>query len=364
MPSATTTFVSNADVDFYFTQVNTAFMRALKGNNKAVFPRIAYVPSAGARQTTAVGVRAPNGSTVRGTKVKFPVSLAASRPEEWQYGEDRKFEEYSQVEIEMVLKRWAPPAKREFYDVFDNDLFDVIKGQLPQMMDRAMVLWDMVLAQRFAENAVQQTSEIAGYDTLPFFTPASAPHQANPFKPGVASFYNDVAINGLDVPNMRGLLKLLSDVPGPDGLPLDTDEVKIVALAPDRDFGAQLKHVFQDMIVAETTSVGAAAGVSNQLLGEAEVILFKQLLRTRTAPTFGGTAQDRGRVGYLLAVPSGEDRACAVVPQRMPTAYYTGLNSSDHLRATKGAVEYGWDAFGDARLLFPHRALRFVLNPV
>lgn len=358
MSSQTTTIVSNADVDFYFTGVNAAFARALKGNNRAIYPKIAYVPPAAARKSEKFPIDLPDGTTGAGTRIKFPISLAASRPAIWKYGEPRAVEPFSQIEVSVDLQRWAPPAKREFYDVFNNDLFGVIKDQLPQMMDRSLILWDMVLAEALAANATWTP------DTLAFFTPQATPHQANPMKPGVATFYNDVGITGLDVPNMRALLSLLENAPGPDGLPLDTDNVDIIALAPTADMEFQMNSVFQGAIAAQAVGANAAAGVSNVLVGAAKVQLFKQLARTKTAPTFGGNTQDRTKVGYLLAVPRGEDRPIAIVPQRQPTAYYTGLNGSDHLRATVGAVEYGWDAFGAAKLVVPQRALRFVLNPV
>lgn len=356
MPTSTTTMVSNSDIDFYFTSVNASFLKALKGNNRAVYSSIAYVPPAGGTKQDRVGVELPDGTMGNGTKVRFPINLAASLPEEWAYGQPRKIEPFSTLEVDLLLKRWAPPSKREFYDVMNSDLFGLIKAQLPDMMDRALILWDMVLAKRIAENAAWSP------DDLPFFTPASAPHQANPFKPG-ATFYNDVPITGIDLPEMRRLLGILENVPGPDGLPLDTDNVEIVALAPTADMEVQLLQVFQAAIAAQPVGANAAAGVENMLKGRARVQLFKQLFRTSAAPTFGGTAQDRGKVGYLLAVPKGDGRPFAVVPSRQPTAYYTGLNGSDHLRASQGAVEFGWDAFGDAKLVVPHRALRFVINP-
>lgn len=357
MSSSTTTIVSNADVDFYFTGVNLGYLRALKGNNKAIYNKIAFVPPAGAQRREKVGIALPDGSVANGTRVKFPISLAASAPEVWAYGTPRKVEPFSQVEVSVDLQRWAPPAKREFFDVFNADLFGLIKDQLPQMMDRSLILWDRVLATRFVENAL-------AYDGIPFFTPEATPHQANPLKIGVGVFANDIPITGIDIAEMRRLLGILENAPGPDGLPLDTDNVEIVALAPNADHQVQLLQVFQAAIAAQPVGANAAAGVSNQLVGRATVEIFKQLARTKNAPKFGGVDQDRGKVGYLLAVPKGEDRPVSIVPSRQPTAYYTGLNGSDHLRAREGAVEYGWDAFGEAKLVVPQRALRYVINPV
>lgn len=360
MSSATTTIVSNADVDFYVTSVNAAYLRALRGNNRAVYPSIAYVPPAAALRSEKIGVELPDGTMGSGTRVKFPISLAASAIEEWVYGQPRKVEPFSTLEVSVDLRRWAPPAKREFFDVFNSDLFGLIKSQLPMMMDRSQILWDWVLARRIVENAAWQG------DGIPFFTPAATPHQANPFKAGVATFYNDVPVTGIDVPEMRRLLGILENMPGPDGLPLDTDNVEIVALAPTADFEIQLLQVFQAAIAAQPVGANAAAGVSNQLVGRARVQLFKQLARTRQSPIYAptGNPQDRTKVGYLFAVPKGEDRPIAVVPNRHPTAYYTGLNGSDHLRARDGAVEFGWDAFGDAKLVLPQRSLRFIIQPV
>lgn len=357
MSSATTTIVSNGNVDRYFDGIKTAFLRALSGTNRAVYPQFAYVVPAGVGQSSKFGVELPDGTLGNGTRVKFPISLAASRPEIWPYGQPRKVEPFSQIEVSVDLNRYAPPAKREFYDVFSNDQFGVIKDQLPQMLDRGMVLWDLVCAARLVENA-------ATYDGLPFFTPVSAPHQANPFKTGVGVFFNDIPVTGIDIPETRRVLSILESQPGPDGLPLDTDDVEILALAPNTDIEVQLKQVFQAAIAAQPVGANAAASVSNELVGKAKVVLFKQLFRTRNPPMFGGKAQDRGQVYYLLAVPKGNDRPIAIVPQRHPTPYYTGLNGSDHLRARDGAVEFGWDAFGEAKLVVPQRAIRVLINPV
>lgn len=356
----TTTTVGNGDVDFYFTGVNLAYLPSLKGNNKALYSKIAYVPPAGAVNSSRAPVTLDDGRTISGTKVKFPISLAASAPEVWPYGTARKVEPYSQIEIEMFLNRYAPPAKEEYFDVLNNDIFGIIKGQLPQMMDRSQILWDRVIATRLVENANWDP------DGIPFFTPLATPHQANPFKAGVGTFYTDYAITGIDQPNMRFLLSELENRPGPDGLPLDTDNVEIMVVAPNADMEVQLLQIFQGAISAEPVGTNAAAGVSNPLQGRAKVQLFKQLARTKNAPIWAptGNAQDRSKVGYMFALPNGEGRPIALVPQRQPTAFYTGQNGSDHLRVTRGAIQYGWDAFGEAKLVLPQRALRFIVNPV
>ena len=356
MSSQTTDIVSNGDVDFYFTGVQQAYLRALKGNNRALYPKFAFVPPATGMTTSKFPMDLPGGRQALGTRVKFPVSLAASRPEIWPYGTARKVEPFSQIEISVDLKRWAPPAKQEQWDIFTNDIFGIIKDQLPQMMDRSMVLWDMVLADVLAANAAWQP------DNIPFFTPAATPHQANPFKPDVATFYTDYPISGLDVPNMRYLLGQLENAPGPDDLPLDTNKMDIITLTPTSDFKFQLNQVFEAAIAAQAVGANAAAGVSNMLVGAARVELYKQLARTKTQPRdSAGVALDRTKVGYLLAVPKGEGKPIALVPSRQPTPFYHGLNGNDYLRATEGAMQYGWDAFGQGVLVIPQRALRFYI---
>lgn len=362
--STTTSMVGpNADLDFYFTSVNAAYMRALVGNNRAVYPQIAYVPPAGKMSTERFNMQLPNGSAGTGTRVKFPIRLAASRPRPWPDGSPRPYEQFSAVEVQVDLQRWCPPSKRESWVVWQTDLMNLIQGQLPDMMDRSMILWDEVLAEALAVNALWKP------DGIKFFTPASTPHPANPAKliipGGKSTYFNDVPLNGVDTPNVRGLLSLLASQPGPDGVPLDTDEVEIIVLTPDDDMGYQFKQVLQGAITAEAIGVSAGAGVSNSLQGAAKVQVFKVLSSTVAAPVFGGNVQPRANVGYMLAVPrGGEGRPLAVVPSIHPTAYYTGLNGSDHLRASMGAIEFGWDAFGAALLAVAPRALRFVLNPV
>lgn len=354
----TTTIVSNADIDFYFTSVQMAYLKALAGNNSAIYPKIAYVPPAGARTVERVPMVDSGGQQFNGTRIKFPISLAASAPQVWEFGRPRPVEPFSSIEVAVDMQRWAVPSKREFYEVFNSDLFNIIKAQLPQMMDRSLVLWDWVLARTLVANAVWTP------DSKPFFTPQTAKHEANPMKPGVATYYNDVPITGIDEPNIRTLLSLIENAPGPDGLPLDTDEVKLIFLAPNKDHELQLKNVLNAEIAAVEVNANAGASRTNQLVGAAEVVLFKQLARTKDAPTFGGNLQDRGKVGYVLAVPRGMDRPLAVVPARQPTPYYTGLNGNDHLRATQGVIEFGWDAFGQCKLMLPARALRYCINPV
>lgn len=356
MPSSLTTVVSNADIDFYFTSVNTSYQRALAGNNRALYPKIAYVPPAGVQRVETVPMLGAGGATVSGTRIKFPISLAASAPRIWQEGEPRPVEPFSTIEVAVDMRRWCVPSKREFYDQFTSDIFGVIQGQMPQMMDRSMILWDRVLAETIANNAAWDV------DGVPFFTPIGTPHYGHPLKK-LYPYASDFAITGIDEPNMRDLISKLENNPGPDGLPLDTDDVKLIVLAPTKDMAIQLKNVFNAVIAAVEVNANAGASRTNQMVGEAEVMTFKQLARTSNAPVYAGTAQDRGKVGYLLAVPRGEDRPLAVVPRRQPTAYYTGLNGADHLRASVGAIEFGWDAFGAAKLMLPTRALRFVVNP-
>lgn len=355
--SAYTSLISNGSLAYYFEGLNTAFLRSLAGNNRALYPQFCYVVPAGARKTEDIGIELPDGTMGNGTRVRFPISMAASSPEIWPPGQPRGIEPFSQVEVVVDLNRYAPKSKRIFYYELTNDKYGVIKDQMPQIMSRSLILWDRVVANRLVENA-------NAYDGVPFFTPASAPHQANPFKAGVGTFFNDLPLTGIDTPNLRGALSTLESQPGPDGLPLDSDDVEVFALAPNTDVEIQLKQVFQAAIAAQPVGANAAASVSNELVGKAKVILFKQLFRTKAAPIFGGNAQPRDRVFYLLAVPKGSDRPIAVVPAQQPYAYYTGLNGSDHLRATQGAVEFGWEAFGEAKLVVPQRAVRCVVNPV
>lgn len=355
---ATTTIVSNTDVDFYFTSVNAAFRRALAGQNRAIFPRFCYVVPSGTSQETKVPIDLPDGRSAMGTRVKFPINISASPWQVWPFGTPRPYEPIGLLSVEVDLKRYTLPAKREFFDVLDSDLFGIVKAQLPEMMDRSVIMWDKVAADTIVAN------ETWTGDGIAFFTPSGTPHEANPNKKGVANFYNDVPITAIDPPNMRMLMGLLENMPGPDGLPLDTDSVEIVNLVPNADHELQSLQVFQAAIAAQPVGANAAAGVSNMLAGRASVVLFKQLARTKSAPIFGGKAQDRGKVGYLMAVPKVEGRPIALVPKRHPTAYYTGLNSSDHLRATEGAIEFGVDAYGAAKLVVPQRILRYVVNPV
>lgn len=362
MGSSTTSMVGpNADLDFYFTSVQAAYLRALKGNNRAFYTQIAQIIGAGSKmQTERFSMSMPDGSAGTGTRVKFPIRLASSRPRVWPPGMPRPVEQFSAVELQVDLKRWCPPSKRESWVVWQNDIMGLIKEQLPDMMDRSLILWDEVLAEAFARNDIWKP------DGLPFFSPASAQHPANPAKTilgGKNVFYNDVPITGIDTPEMRRLLNILGSQPGPDGVSLDTDEVEVFVLAPDDDMGYQLKQVFQGGIVAQAIGTNAGAGVSNSLQGAAKVQVFKVLASTIAQPTFGGVAQDRNKVGYMLAVPRGEGKPVAVVPSIQPTPYYTGTNGSDHLRASMGDVEFGWDAFGEALLAIAQRAIRFIINP-
>ena len=97
------------------------------------------------------------------------------------------------------------------------------------------------------------------------------------------------------------------------------------------------------------------------LQGRARVQLFKQLFRTSAAPTFGGTAQDRGKVGYLLTqcprVMVVRSRSFRRVNRRRTTPALTARITS---ALRKVPWSSSWDAFGDAKLICsaPRAAIR------
>lgn len=358
-PSFQTT---SSDLAYYLTGAKLAYLRALAGNNKQLFPKFAYVPSIGgpssAGQIMTDTVMREDGTMGKAMRYRFPIVIGYDRWKVWKPGDTRPKSGPGFVEFDATLERLVTDSKEVYFYEFDRDPYGIIRAHIPIMMSRALTLWDQRVAAALVANA---TNKI---DSLPFFSPDSAAHPYNPLKPGLGGQGNDLAVTAIDVPNVRNIISKLSSVLGPDGQPLDTaGEVKIMFLMPNRDLNIQMKQALQSAIVAQSVGV-AGAGVSNPLLGEAETMLYQYLLGTEDQPVFGGNKQPRDRVFYALAVPAGDDRPIAVLPGEQPRPYITGVDPNSALNDTEGKVRFGADAFGAAVTTVWQRAIRCVLNPV
>jgi len=352
------------DLKSLFTAYSSALANA-RSDNSTMYQRFALVPDAGAMMAANVtqGTRpGPDGRMQGYQFLRFPIPMTGKAPEKWNWGVARKAGPAQYAYIEMELTRWAPPDEEQYYDLLDNAAFGMIRNNLELMLDRAPKVWDYILADAINTNAI-------GYDGVAFFSTA---HPANSTDLSIGQPYsNDIQIPAINVASLREAISRLTLVPGMDGQPLDTGaNTKVLAIAPNVDIGMQLMDIFQGSIQVVTPSaVSAATGPNEGLRGQAEVVIWKDLRRGNPLADTPGVGTANRPVGvksgltvdnvfYLVSVPTGLQRPFLLVPKRMPTPHYEGLNANDRSRIDMGGVRYGWDAFGGACLALPQRAMR------
>lgn len=351
---------SGLDLKGLFTAYDAAFRAAIQGDNSTVYQRLAFVPSQADMMaaTTSYGSKTlADGRTVGCQFLRFPFPMIAGAPEDWDWGAPRRITQAKLAYVEMELRRKAPKDEEQYYEMLDASVFGIVRNNLNLMLDRAPKVWDYMLADAINANG-------NAYDGIPFFTPKSTPHPANPAEKilnpdgTAASFYNDIQISAVNVPSLREAVNLLELVPGFDGQHLDTGtKTKIWAIAPTPTLEMQLRDVFQGNIQPQSLNAASAAtGPNEGLRGKAEVMLWKDLRRGTPVGIKSGLTADN--VFYLMSVPSNIQKAFIVCPRRQPTPHYMGLNPNDPSRIETGGVRYGWYVFGGAQLALPQRAVR------
>lgn len=343
---------SSVDLKGLFTGYNTA-LAGMRNDNSLIYPKIAFVPGGAEMATMRSQVKAldSGGRMVNAQFLRLPFPMVGKPPKRWEWGMPRLAAPAQVAYIEVELIRWSPDLEELPYDILDNDTFNLISNNLGLMLDRAPRLWDYALADKLASNDV-------GYDGVAFFQPAATPHLANPNKPALGNYFNDLPIAAIDNASMKLVIDLLEAAPGFDGKVMDSGaDTRITIVAPTSTMEMTLKEVFQGSIQAQAVgAVAAATGPNDGLRGKADVVLWKDLRRT----TVGG-GYDPKKVGYAFASPNNMTRPLIVIPKRMPTACYEGLSPNDRSRIETGGVRYGWDAFGGVEYGLPQRAVRFRL---
>lgn len=352
---------SGLDIRGLFTAYNASFRLAVKGDNSTLYQKLAFIPTAAQLEAAGDPRQGFNTANQACQFIRFPFPMVAGAPEDWNWGDPRLVTQAKIAYVELELKRKAPKDEQQFFDLLTASVFGVIRNNLDLMLDRAPKVWDYMLADSVIANA-------NAYDGIPFFTPSTAPHPANSgetvYLPSgaAATFYNDLQISAINVPNLEDAVNILETVPGFDGQPLDTGtNTKILAIAPNSKIEMQLRNVFQGTIQPQSLNAASAAtGPNEGLRGKAEVMLWKDLRRGKPVGIKNGLTADN--VFYLMSKPSNMQQAMIVVPQRQPTPHYAGLNPNDPYRVENGVLRYGWYVYGGAQLALPQRMVRIQIT--
>jgi hypothetical protein len=348
---------SGLDIKGLFTAYDASFRMAVQGDNSTLYQKLAFIPSAADMQAAGEPRQGVNSAGQACQFLRFPFPMISGAPEDWDWGKPREETQAKIAYVELELKRKAPKDEKQYYDLLNAPIFGMIRNNLNLMLDRAPKVWDYMLADAIIANA-------NAYDGIPFFTPAATPHPANSgetvYLPSgqPATFYNDIQIGAINVPNLRTAVNLLETVPGFDGQPLDTGtNTRILAIAPNSDIEMQLRDVFFGTIQAQSLNAASAAtGPNEGLRGKADVMLWKDLRRGTPVGIKSGLTADK--VFYLMSKPTNIQQALIVVPMRQPTPHYAGLDPTHPYRVEQGGIRYGWYVFGGAQLALPQRMIR------
>lgn len=330
-----------ADVNTLFTSVNAALLHK-QSDNSLIYPKLAAIMDASSGQVVPDTGVDPNA----GEKVLFPFSPITNAPKIWPFGTDRKTVPAVVAWCTVNRQRYSPDLEEIYYDTLSQDKYAILANKLPAIMDRAPRLWDYLVAKMLADNPTLSQDNVALFGT----------HFYNPNNHALGAQSNDLAISGIDPANMATVLKALGSVRGYDGQILNSGpNTKVMVVVPNEEREREAMQVFSAQTYAQPVGANAAAGVTNTLVGKAQVILFKDLQNN--------VADPNGQICYAFSLPDAVNRSIILSVKRQPLVAYEGASPSDRSRIDTGGIRYGWDAYGGVGPGLWQNAVRFTITP-
>ena len=230
---------------------------------------------------------------------------------------------------------WAPDA--ELIPKFTQavDIHGVIQNNAPTILMQSQIEMETQLADLIGLGASTTTI----YDNKNFF---ATDHEANPNRPGLATFSNYKTSFDLDYTNLSTALDLLDAVPGPDGNPLSMPGKNVVIVSTGIQEGKARKLLNGDIIA----SPAGTASESNPLKGRADLL---KLTRLR--------AYNSGKFWAVVRVVSDKHRPFMLSQAMPPQMYIDGLEFDSHSNALRGSARQGWRSVHGLGYLWPHLAV-------
>ena len=269
------------------------------------------------------------GAEVQGQETKFPFPWFSDKGEELNPAEELAGVAPEIVNLIARIREYGQKPRIVPRGTQLADIYGLLERFAPMMLAAAARLQEYHLAKLLGEG--ETNAVLHAYDGLPFFSTSKRINPNAVLDPN--TFSNYFSNLRLDRNGLNSMIDFLDSVPGPDGLPLDMPGQIYIACSNQDQFARA-----SDLLMGETiaTAVGnAAAGQSNKgLLGRAIPIKCNML-----------RAWNSGRAWYGFKVASAVHRPIIASVQEAPQIVIEGLDSAEHIRATRNLIKYLWRGF-------------------
>lgn len=316
--------LGNADVAGLFTEIN-AELREAPYSSELIAPKIAWVRMGAA-----------------GLKTRFPLQMVSNAYVKRAPGEPTPAQKVELAEFACEVAELDPNAYFLSNIDLQGDVYGLVKPNLPQILNRAMLSLDQELALWIVSNAVNVYDGLAMWQT-------SALHPYNPRRPELGKFANKFTGKTITRANLTAALDYFVKMRGFDGA-IERKPGVVHLVVSTKDQATRARKYIQEGVIA---SDAGGASESTTLKGEfGEVIVFPELGDT----TKGGDPRN----WLAVRCASESDRPFVLNVPQMPQAYIDGLDPSDATRVIHRGARYGWRAILGAGGLWPQNAAFFV----
>ena len=319
--------ISTQDLEVLFTSVSTAFNQ-MTFDEETIVDKITYL-----------------NTNAQGKTTVYPFAPVSNKEKVWPEGQPRSYVSPLVYECKVVHERLDVSGTEEFESTMSYDRYEIIKGSIQGVVERAKRLWDRRLAEFLNLNPT-------GFDGSPLFDTA---HPVNPNNAANGTFTNALTGLDLDQAGFATALNALKQIkwfdgnlmnPNDNGLVLVVPTIQLLIKARQLIFGSQIPFVYGGNT--------AAAGASNPFMGMKgmvkDVLLLPELQDS--------TVQDSDKYWYIFNCSNPAIRPVITSIVKQPTFYYAGLNPNDYQRVDRGSMVYGWDATGGIGVGLPQLAIR------
>lgn len=323
--------------------VNTALV-ALGTSESTVYNKIAFVDDGSAANGNILGKVTgmfDNGDGTSGEVVRYPLSPVSNAPEEWAFGDERgEVDEVIQY-IEISRARHKVKDSRVYVDT--QDVYGVISGKIPAVMQRASLLWDIKLSAAINANGTC-------FDGKAMF---ATDHPVDPNDASKGTYSNTTTATSMDETGLATALDLYAKIPWADGVVRNSELRKPILICPTAALTLKARQLVFGSMIPSAGAGGVASGTP-MFSGMIEDVIHWQMLVNSDA--------DSSKYCYLISPGTPFKAAFIVSPKRPPTFHISGIDPNEEIRRKYGAVSYGWDAFGGVGLGLPQDAVRIKIG--
>lgn len=235
------------------------------------------------------------------------------------------------------VAEWAPDA--ELIPRFTKivDIYGIVKDNASPILAQSQVEMEVQLSDLIGLGA-STTTAYSNFASAFFNTSV----EANPNRPGLATFSNYKTSFDLNFENLSTAIDLLDAAPGPDGNPLSMPGRNIVIVSTGIQESNARTFLNGDFI----PNAAGTATQSNPLKGRADVLKLTPLRRYNS-----------GKLWCVVRVADAKHRPFCMSQAMPPTMYLDGVSIDDHSQALRGIARQGWRSVHGFSYLWPQLAV-------